>query len=194
MARLNLPSSRQPNGPIVGFKRYIWTVGHSFPDSSWFSSKCTISGGQDVPRVSFIRWLSILGKLNIKDRISKWNPSTYLQCDFFGAAPETRDHLFFSCNFIDDIWRSVLTLIQLPHSTGDWHSEFCWAITHVRGKSGEAIVFCLAFTIHIYTVRRASNQKLFQNTASTSYTLVIKFDYEFAQDAHKFITTLISQA
>ncbi|KAI5681821.1 hypothetical protein M9H77_03049 [Catharanthus roseus] len=57
------------------------------------------------PKFSFILWLAVLGRLPTLDRL------TFLHvdrtCKFCNQQEESLSHLFFTCSFIGDIWKSI---------------------------------------------------------------------------------------
>lgn len=59
-----------------------------------------------IPKHCFISWLSMFNRLSTRDRHHKITPSIYNVCLFWGF--ESRNHLFFYCNFSTKIWRTIL--------------------------------------------------------------------------------------
>lgn len=48
------------------------------------------------PRAIFVSWMLFLGRLNTKERLSRFGVATYGLCCFCGGI-ENVDHLFFQC-------------------------------------------------------------------------------------------------
>ncbi|KAL0288907.1 UNVERIFIED_CONTAM: hypothetical protein Sangu_2636900 [Sesamum angustifolium] len=95
----------------------VFTFGRSFQD----------------PKNNFILWLAIMGKLSTLDK--PWLHHTDSNCILCtDGAPETHDHLFFTCSFS----RRCLTIIRQqipflwPHR--HWQRGIHWASSRWRGK------------------------------------------------------------
>ena len=52
-----------------------------------------------VPKHAFISWLAVLNRLSTKDRIKAWGMEVDDKCVMCRNAEETRDHVFFGCEF-----------------------------------------------------------------------------------------------
>ncbi|GAA0164614.1 hypothetical protein LIER_20207 [Lithospermum erythrorhizon] len=61
----------------------------------------------NVPRHSFILWLLVLERLETRDRVAKWKNGCELKC-LFCDENESRNHVFFQCNFSGNMWRHIL--------------------------------------------------------------------------------------
>ncbi|KAK4381822.1 hypothetical protein Sango_2930900 [Sesamum angolense] len=86
-----------------------------------------------IPKNCFILWLAIMGKLSTLDK--PWLHHTDSNCILcLDGAPETHDHLFFTCSFS----RRCLTIIRQqipflwPHR--HWQRGIHWASSRWRGK------------------------------------------------------------
>lgn len=66
----------------------------------WFSGA--------TPKYSFNLWLIAHNRLSTGDRMLTWNRGVIIGCIFCQQEIETRDHLFFECDFSAGIWK-VLT-------------------------------------------------------------------------------------
>jgi len=61
------------------------------------------------PKVEFMVWLALLGKLNTREMLVKKNviPPEANQCSFCLNHPETIDHVLLSCPFSWGVWSSI---------------------------------------------------------------------------------------
>ena len=66
----------------------------------------------NVPKHAFISWLAVLNRLPTKDRLRAWGIIIDGSCAFFNEQ-KTRDHLFFRCSFIKELWIKVLQMSGL---------------------------------------------------------------------------------
>ncbi|KAG5396636.1 hypothetical protein IGI04_018450 [Brassica rapa subsp. trilocularis] len=63
-----------------------------------------IAGG--IPKQSFLCWLFVLNRCPTRDRLLRWGLQTPPTCLLCNLAPESRDHLFFSCTYAWELWLS----------------------------------------------------------------------------------------
>ncbi|GAA0148493.1 hypothetical protein LIER_36733 [Lithospermum erythrorhizon] len=101
-------------GEKVKWAKFLW---HSF----------------DISRHNFIIYFLVRGRLEIRDRVSKWLPNcerSYLFCE----KEETQEHLFFDCVYSGKVWRQVLDMLRLYKGNGWWRMEFSWMI-NVKTRS-----------------------------------------------------------
>ncbi|KAK3189384.1 hypothetical protein Dsin_028945 [Dipteronia sinensis] len=70
-----LASLRTPH-PFVPWFKLVW-----FP--------------QNIPRMSFILWVAIRGRLPTRNRIHKYDPMAVTTCVLCNTYPESHAHLFF---------------------------------------------------------------------------------------------------
>ncbi|XP_048624100.1 uncharacterized protein LOC106453611 [Brassica napus] len=75
-------------GPIVPWTQTVWNKG-------------------GIPRHSFLSWLFVLNRCPTRDRIIGWGLQSSLLCLLCNAASESRNHLFFECNFSWGLWGSL---------------------------------------------------------------------------------------
>ncbi|KAJ9562767.1 hypothetical protein OSB04_007927 [Centaurea solstitialis] len=63
-----------------------------------------------VPKHSFCFWLAILDKLPTQVRMAKWLPNgDSLRCPLCSQASDSRDHLFFQCDYSNAVWSLIRT-------------------------------------------------------------------------------------
>lgn len=115
----------------------ICLAGASVP---WCESVWNKAG---IPRHSFLTWLFVLNRCPTRDRIRGWGFQTDTACVLCNQAEESRDHLFFNCQYSWSIWGRlaprcgirpeqnwdrVLMQIQLtsPRSTTGMLLCLCW--------------------------------------------------------------------
>ncbi|KAK3221999.1 hypothetical protein Dsin_009024 [Dipteronia sinensis] len=58
----------------------------------------------NIPRMSFILWLAIRGRLSTLDCVHLYNPRVGTLCVLCSSSPETHAHLFFECAYRKVIW------------------------------------------------------------------------------------------
>lgn len=83
------------------------------PDVVWYDA---VWISRAIPRHSFHTWLVIQDRLPTRDRLLKWGLQVEGRCLLCNSNPESRDHLFFSCNYSYDLWAMVARRLQLVPS------------------------------------------------------------------------------
>ena len=107
-------------------------------------------------------WLELKGKLAVKDRIFKWNPSLNSICSLCGHCTENIDYLFFVCSFSCQVWRKVLHNCNINRELFTWLREVSYFTKKVAGKSILARTRRTALLASVYHVWMERNQATFQ--------------------------------
>ena len=74
---------------------------------------------------------------------------------------ETRNHLFFECNFSKGIWKEIMCRCGLNRRILSWESEVKWAVERLKGKALISTLLKIAWTAFIYNVWREMNSRVF---------------------------------
>lgn len=77
-----------------------------------------------------------------------------------GTASETRDHLFFTCDFSRNLWQMILKLCGLRRRVGDWSFETQWAMEKIKGKAFITAILKIAWNACIYFIWMERNGRL----------------------------------
>lgn len=119
----------------------------------WFKSH--------VPKFSFITWLAALNRLPTFDRLRSWNIQVDDKCLLCQNAQETRDHLFFACNFSRQILSEGFrkTCTSLPSGNLTWDSVLTWLTTHGSGSSFRKTILKLFWTCGVHKIWRERNSR-----------------------------------
>ncbi|KAL9841193.1 putative reverse transcriptase zinc-binding domain-containing protein [Arabidopsis thaliana] len=75
----------------------------------WFSGA--------TPKFTFISWLAAHDRLTTGDKMASWNRGISSVCVLCNISAESRDHLFFSCNFSSHIWDRLTRRLLLCRYT-----------------------------------------------------------------------------
>ena len=125
-----------------------------------------------VSKHVFISWMAILNRLPTMDRLASWGMQVrgvYYLCQ---EEMETRDHLFFGCNFSKAIWRHILHLCGLHREVGGWQEELRWAVTKIKGKALISIFLNIAWKACIYHVWRERNGRMHSKPSNSSLQII----------------------
>ncbi|KAH1081788.1 hypothetical protein J1N35_021549 [Gossypium stocksii] len=77
-------------------------------------------------------------------------------CILSGREKESRDHLFFDCDFSKVVWKEILRLRQLQRNVMGWHQGLHWALERLKRKSLITLILKLAW------IWKERNKRLFQ--------------------------------
>lgn len=137
----------KPDPPSVPWFKLVW-----FP--------------QNIPRMSFILWLAIRGRLSTTDRFHAPNAST--TCILCSSYMESHSHLFFDCDFSRSVWSHLMNMCGSPWNGSDWFSFIDWAAIHWKGTSLPIKVKKLCLGGAVYAIWRERNNRLFGGSKKTS--------------------------
>lgn len=111
-----------------------------------------------TPKVRFILWLALHGKLATKDRLHKFGVEVDQICVFCQQSPENLEHLLFSCPVIGDGFKSYfIGLVGLEQRIiGVWKKICC------VGKQVGSRMLNILVTEYVYAVWIERNVRIFQ--------------------------------
>lgn len=112
------------------------------------------------PKLSFILWLALRGRLNTKDRWLLSNMDNNC-CVFCKRFPESVAHLFFKCSFVNSIWRKIRFWLNIQRPMSTLHNTVKWIKKDFGGALLRSKTMTLAFAATVYTIWSARNKFLF---------------------------------
>ncbi|KAL1207470.1 hypothetical protein V5N11_007063 [Cardamine amara subsp. amara] len=116
----------------------------------WFSGATS--------KYSFLLWLATHNRLTMGDRMIAWNRGVISSCSFCQQLMESRDHLFFECNFSARIWE-VLTrkLLQQRYTT-----SFTDILMLLSGSSFDkttGFILCYVYQATVHKIWHERNRR-----------------------------------
>lgn len=81
--------------PVVAWARAVWT-------------------SRGIPKHNFFTWLVTLNRCPTKDRMISWGFQTDPTCVLCNSVPESRNHLFFDCNYSYSVWNTLARKARTP--------------------------------------------------------------------------------
>ncbi|KAK3193242.1 hypothetical protein Dsin_024552 [Dipteronia sinensis] len=123
---------------------------------------------QNIPRMSFILWMTVRGRLSTRDRIHKYDPSAVTTCVLCNSHLESHAHLFFECLLSRAIWTQLLNYCGSPWNGLCWNDFITWASTHWRGNTPIIVAKKLCLGAAVYHIWRERNCRIFEGTQRTS--------------------------
>ena len=113
-----------------------------------------------VLKHAIVAWMAIINRLPTKDRLKSWGLEVDDRCVPCRKAGETRNHLFYECEFSQGIWKEILKLCGKQREVTSWNEEFQWAIMRLKRKSLASIIMRMAWHAVIYTTWVERNNRI----------------------------------
>ncbi|KAL4285266.1 hypothetical protein GQ457_16G005140 [Hibiscus cannabinus] len=114
-----------------------------------------------VPKTFTISWMATLDRLPIKSRLISFGLHIDGMCGIYGKELESRDHLFFECDFFRAIWVCILHLCGQHSQVMSWEQELAWAMRMLKGKSLWSAVMRLDWNGYITSIWKEHNRNFF---------------------------------
>ncbi|KAL1206566.1 hypothetical protein V5N11_027134 [Cardamine amara subsp. amara] len=121
--------------------------------SIWFSGR--------IPKHAFTCWVIARDRLPTRDKIRRFSPQVPSICVLCHSAPETRDHLLFSCPYSHFLLISALHVI--PPDL-DFHSILQW-LPISTADSSLKLIYHLLFQATAYLLWRERNARIHSMTS-----------------------------
>ncbi|KAK2649163.1 hypothetical protein Ddye_016652 [Dipteronia dyeriana] len=114
-----MESLRTPH-PLVSCYKIVW-----FP--------------QNIPRMGFVLWLAIKGRLSTLDRVQRYDPQVVTTCVLCNSQAETHAHLFFECFYSKAIWTQLLNKCGCLGIHLSWNDLIDWVSVHWKRSSPSVV-------------------------------------------------------
>ncbi|XP_009113229.1 uncharacterized protein LOC103838534 [Brassica rapa] len=117
-----------------------------------------------VPKHAISMWIVNYDRLSTRARLVSWGLSIPVSCPFCTNFPETRDHLFLSCQYTNDVWAHVFTKCNPPSQMfANWAELLSWIrAPQSRRRFLLRILVSQAVVFHIWKQR---NNLIHNNTS-----------------------------
>lgn len=139
---------------------------------SWFKG-VWFSGA--TPRFSFLIWIAIHNRLSTGDRILRWNPQAISTCWLCKVDNETRDHLFFECDYSDKVWKGTVKSLAGRRNLSDWSRVVQVAVNGLHGKV-QTFLFRYCFQAVAYALWQERNKRRVGESSQPVSCLISKLD------------------
>lgn len=142
---------------------------------------------RSIPRHSFHSWLVYLNRCPTRDRMIGWGLCVDPVCLLCNSQPESRDHLFYDCDFSFDLWTRVSTRCRLQPLRS-------WGLTvaHMESLSGNKatrLLTLLAWQATTYWLWNERNGRL-HATGTRSVAVIFKaIDHQIRNKIQSFRET-----
>ncbi|XP_013639441.1 PREDICTED: uncharacterized protein LOC106344656 [Brassica oleracea var. oleracea] len=150
-------------------------------DVSWYAS---VWFSRAIPRRSFHMWLVIQNRLPTRNRLIHWGLQVDPQCLLCNRSPESRDHLFFFCQFSYDLWTLVGRRLDLT-PIRDWAGTL-QQMTSLSISLLQKLLVLLAWQATTYWFWNERNTRLHTNTFRSTDQLFKQIDRQLRNKLQSF--------
>ncbi|VVB05419.1 unnamed protein product [Arabis nemorensis] len=120
-----------------------------------------------IPKQKLLTWLFVLNRCPTRDRLISWGISIDPACLLCNDEAESRNHLFFECDFTRSIWWRLSHKLRLPWTSGSWDTTLQILISF-KGTQNHRFLILLAWQSLIYETWRERNNRLHRHIAQPS--------------------------
>ncbi|XP_023637511.1 uncharacterized protein LOC111830200 [Capsella rubella] len=143
--------SLHPHGPHVSWHKMVW-----FKDR--------------IPKHAFITWVVAWNRLHTRDMLTSWGMPISPLCPLCNTHNESRDHLFFCCEFSSPIWSFFTTTISVsPPSL--FMDCLLWLHNASRDKN-IALILKLTFQASVYLIWKERNSRIHTGISKPSGIII----------------------
>lgn len=133
-------------------------------------AKCLWFSGA-TPKYSVVTWIAAHNRLATGDRILKWSPQAGAQCIMCKAQMETREHLFFSCQYTQEIWLNLAGKLLGVSYSHNW-SRVLEILLNKRRDSTDLFLLRYVFQVSVHTIWRERNGRRHGEAHKTTAVLI----------------------
>lgn len=87
-----------------------------------------------VPKHAITSWFFMLNRNPTMDRLLSWGLDVEGTCLLCGLSQEFRDHLFFDCVYLAEVWRKCLARLGVFNAPTSWQSVIEWLYVSPRDR------------------------------------------------------------
>ncbi|PWA66526.1 RNA-directed DNA polymerase, eukaryota, Reverse transcriptase zinc-binding domain protein [Artemisia annua] len=127
---------------------------------------------QCIPKHSFVLWLAIKNKLLTQDKLLKWYPSKVLQCSLCNNGTDSHDHLFFQCNYAQEVWTEIKKMAKINSNAALWYDHVMEMSSIQSHNSIWSIIKKLCFAATIYFIWQERNFREFRQETRDESRLI----------------------
>ncbi|WZZ13587.1 hypothetical protein YC2023_106676 [Brassica napus] len=119
--------------------------------------RCMVS--RSTPKNATLVWIAVHNNsLCTGDRMLKWNSHAVTKCWLCNDPMETRDHLFFTCSYSEEVWRKVIRNILGSGYSNEWNQLLLVLVARLQDKTLTFILrYCFQATV--YTLWHERNRR-----------------------------------
>jgi len=118
------------------------------------------------PKVKFMTWLALLGKLNTRDLLQRKGiiAAEANKCTFCAAHPETGDHLLMGCAVSWRVWKNIAEELGMKIEAKQTFQQFYdWWMTRRSQSCVRKRFIIIGFFATTWSIWRKRNMMIFQD-------------------------------
>ncbi|GJY56942.1 hypothetical protein Tco_0456057 [Tanacetum coccineum] len=104
------------------------------------------------------------------DRVFQWNKDTTMRCSLCNTCMDSHDHLFFQCQYANDVWDDVKDKGYLINFKREWVDT----VSHMdvgHGRTIKSVVSRIVFGAVIYYIWQERNKRCFTQKKRSAQAL-----------------------
>lgn len=137
-----------------------------------------------IPRQSFHAWLVALNRIPTRDRLIGWGLQFPLICLLCNTTDESRDHLYWGCNFSYQLWSLVASRCRI-NPLRSWESSLNQMKTLPPPNKTRSLTL-LGWQATIYWIWNERNQHLHANRFRSVDSLFSSIDHQVRNKIQSF--------
>ncbi|XP_057251784.1 LOW QUALITY PROTEIN: uncharacterized protein LOC104897326 [Beta vulgaris subsp. vulgaris] len=112
--------------------------------------------------------MAVQNRLYTTDILQQWNIQCNRICYLCEKELESANHLFFQCEYADQVWRPLLQLLGISRRGQGFREEKIIAAAKAHSRSRKAQIYVSLITEAIYMIWLQRNQKVFSGNCLTA--------------------------
>ncbi|KAL0730180.1 hypothetical protein Bca4012_026273 [Brassica carinata] len=140
-----------------------------------------------IPKHSFHTWLVVLNRIPTRDKLISWGIQISPICLLCNNCDETRDHLFWDCNFAFGHWTMIANRCRIGPLRG-WEASLNQMISLPPPSPSRALTL-IAWQATLYWIWNERNQRLHANQFRSVDSLFSIIDHQIRNKVQSFRET-----
>lgn len=124
-----------------------------------------------IPKFKTLTWLFILDRCPTRNRLISWGLQSDPTCLLCNREPESRDHLFFCCDYSFSVWGTLARNLNLLLPSNSWNDTL-EALINLNGDRHLRFLITLAWQASIYELWRERNNMLHRKVYRSSSAIL----------------------
>jgi len=124
------------------------------------------------PKCLFVTWLIIHARLPTCDRMLKVGIQCDQVCILCTKENETHSHLFFSCEYVDVVWKDVMRWMNMSVNTSNLQSILQYIQSHCNRNNDMHQTHRMMLRVTLYMIWKEMNDRRFHNSSRSVQQLL----------------------
>lgn len=150
----------------------------------WFAA---VWSSRSIPRQSFHAWLVVLNRIPTRDRLISWGLQVPPLCLLCNIKDESRDHLYWECDYAYDLWRIVAGRCRFIPDR-DWEDSLEQMVSLPPPAATRSLIL-LGWQATMYWIWNERNARLHANQFRSIDALFSIIDHQVRNKLQSFRET-----